>query len=95
MAFILAARFKNPLPIILGIFLATLVNFMVWLVPWGADYRGTAPRSAALGIGRIVYCYGRLTLIPDKIEEEAKTANRQQTRRVWRHAHHLLWQNGR
>jgi putative Ca2+/H+ antiporter (TMEM165/GDT1 family) len=45
LAFILAARFKKPAPIIAGILLATLVNHGL---------------AGALGAGRLLYWDGRL-----------------------------------
>jgi putative Ca2+/H+ antiporter (TMEM165/GDT1 family) len=70
LAFILAARFKKPLPIILGIFCATVVNHALagalgaWIT---AAVRPDVLRwvLGASFIGMAVW-----TLIPDKIEDE-------------------------
>ena len=70
LAFILAARFKKPLPIILGILVATLVNhglagaLGVWIT---ASIDAEILRWV-LGVSFIAMAVW--TLIPDKIEEE-------------------------
>jgi putative Ca2+/H+ antiporter (TMEM165/GDT1 family) len=70
LSFILAARLRRPLPIIAGIFVATIVNhglagsFGVWLstlapahwLPWI--------------IGAIFIAFGFWTLIPDKLDDD-------------------------
>ena len=70
LAFILAARFKKPLPIILGILAATLVNHGLAgaLGAWITASVGPGILRWVLGLsflGMAVW-----TLIPDKIEEE-------------------------
>jgi putative Ca2+/H+ antiporter (TMEM165/GDT1 family) len=70
LAFILAARFKKPVPIILGILLATLVNHGLAgaLGAWITSVISPDTMRWVLGlsfIGMAVW-----TLIPDKIEEE-------------------------
>ena len=70
LAFILAARFKRPVPIILGILCATLVNHGLAgaLGAWITSVVSPEVMRWALGlsfIGMAVW-----TLIPDKIEEE-------------------------
>ena len=70
LAFILAARFKKPLPIILGILVATLVNHGLAgaLGAWITSALSPQVLRWVLGlsfIGMAVW-----TLIPDKIEEE-------------------------
>lgn len=70
LAFILAARFKKPLPIIAGILCATLLNHGLAgaLGAWIASVVSPAVMRWALGlsfIGMAVW-----TMIPDKIEEE-------------------------
>ena len=77
LAFILAARFKRPLPIIIGIFLATLLNHGLAgaLGTWITTVIGPDILRWLLGmsfIGMAIW-----TLIPDKIEEEeAHIANK-------------------
>ena len=70
LAFILAARFKKPLPIILGILCATLVNHGLAgaLGAWITSVVSPDVMRWVLGLsflGMAVW-----TLIPDKIEEE-------------------------
>ncbi len=70
LAFILAARFKKPLPIILGILVATLVNHGLAgaLGAWITSALSPQVLRWVLGlsfIGMAVW-----TLIPDKIEDE-------------------------
>jgi putative Ca2+/H+ antiporter (TMEM165/GDT1 family) len=70
LAFILAARFKKPVPIILGILLATLVNHGLAgaLGSWITSVVSPDAMRWVLGwsfIGMAIW-----TLIPDKIEEE-------------------------
>ena len=70
LAFILAARFKKPLPIILGILAATVVNHGLAgaLGAWVTSVLSPEVLRWVLGasfIGMAIW-----TLIPDKIEEE-------------------------
>jgi putative Ca2+/H+ antiporter (TMEM165/GDT1 family) len=76
LAFILAARFKKPLPIIAGILLATLVNHGLAgaLGAWITTLIGPEILRWVLGlsfIGMAVW-----TMIPDEIEEEETKAAR-------------------
>ncbi|WP_428503135.1 TMEM165/GDT1 family protein [Roseateles sp.] len=70
LAFLLAARFRKPLPIILGIFIATVVNHAgagalgAWIT---AQVSPTVMRWV-LGVGFLAMAVW--TLIPDKIDEE-------------------------
>ena len=70
LAFILAARFKKPLPIIAGILLATIVNHGMagalgaWITANGS------PEILRWGLGPSFIGMAVWTLIPDKIEEE-------------------------
>jgi Ca2+/H+ antiporter, TMEM165/GDT1 family len=70
LAFILAARFKKPVPIILGILLATLVNhglagvFGAWITSV------VSPEAMRWVLGLSFIGMAIWTLIPDKIEEE-------------------------
>jgi len=70
LAFILAARFKKPLPIIAGIFTATLVNHGL-AGALGAWITATAsPEVLRWVLGLSFIGMAVWTLIPDKIEEE-------------------------
>ena len=70
LAFILAARFKKPVPIILGILLATLVNHGLAgaLGAWITSVMSPDTMRWVLGLSFIAMAIW--TLIPDKIEEE-------------------------
>lgn len=77
LAFLLAARFKKPLPIILGILVATLVNHGLagalgaWITAM------LAPEVLRWVLGASFLGMAVWTLIPDKIEEEeAQVAQR-------------------
>jgi putative Ca2+/H+ antiporter (TMEM165/GDT1 family) len=70
LAFILAARFKKPLPIILGILVATLVNHGLAgaIGAWITACVDADILRWVLGVSFIAMAVW--TLIPDKIEEE-------------------------
>jgi putative Ca2+/H+ antiporter (TMEM165/GDT1 family) len=70
LAFILAARFKKPLPIILGILAATLLNHGMAgaLGSWITSVVNPAYMRWLLGLSFIGMAIW--TLVPDKIEEE-------------------------
>jgi len=70
LAFILAARFRRPLPIILGILFATLLNHGMAgaLGTWITTVIGPDVLRWVLGLSFIGMAIW--TLIPDKIEEE-------------------------
>ncbi len=70
LAFILAARFKKPLPIIAGIFCATIVNHGLAgaLGAWITSVVSPDAMRWILGISFIGMAIW--TMIPDKIEEE-------------------------
>jgi putative Ca2+/H+ antiporter (TMEM165/GDT1 family) len=70
LAFILAARFQKPLPIIMGIFLATIVNHGLAgaVGAWVANSIDPNILRWVLGISFLAMAIW--TLIPDKIEEE-------------------------
>ncbi len=70
LAFILAARFKRPLPIILGILFATLLNHGLAgaLGTWITTVVGADILRWVLGLSFIGMAIW--TLIPDKIEDE-------------------------
>ena len=77
LAFLLAARFKRPVPIIAGIFLATIVNhglagaLGVWITTT------LSPQIMRWVLGISFLAMAAWTLIPDKIEdEEASIATR-------------------
>lgn len=75
LAFILAAKFRRPLPIIIGILVATVANhaFAGALGAWITSLMGPETLRWVLGVSFIGM--GLWTLIPDKFaEEDAKLA---------------------
>ena len=77
LAFILAARFKKPVPIILGILAATLVNHGLAGALGAWITQVVSPSMLRWGLGVSFIGMAIWTLIPDKIEEdEAKVAGR-------------------
>ncbi|MGA0882016.1 MAG: TMEM165/GDT1 family protein, partial [Burkholderiaceae bacterium] len=77
LAFLLAARFKKPLPIILGILVATLLNHALAgaVGSWVATLLGPEWLRWILGLSFIGMAIW--TLIPDKLEaDEAQIAQR-------------------
>jgi putative Ca2+/H+ antiporter (TMEM165/GDT1 family) len=77
LAFLLAARFKKPVPIVLGILLATLVNHGLAgaLGAWITASVSPTVLRWILGLGFLAMA--AWTLVPDKIEdEEASIASR-------------------
>jgi Ca2+/H+ antiporter, TMEM165/GDT1 family len=71
LAFLLAAKFKRPIPIILGVLTATLVNHTAAgaLGAWIAQALGPDILRWVIGLGFLVMA--GWMLIPDKFEEEA------------------------
>ena len=70
LAFILAARFKKPLPIILGILCATLVNHGLAGALGAWITTQLSPEVLRWVLGASFLGLAAWTLIPDKIEEE-------------------------
>jgi putative Ca2+/H+ antiporter (TMEM165/GDT1 family) len=77
LAFILAARFKKPLPIIAGILCATLVNHGLAgaLGAWITSV--VSPEAMRWVLGLSFIGMAAWTMIPDKIEEEETQVARQ------------------
>ncbi|MYN14711.1 TMEM165/GDT1 family protein [Pusillimonas sp. TS35] len=70
LAFLLAARFKKPLPIVLGILVATIINHGL-AGALGAWITATvSPQTLRWVLGASFIAMAIWTLIPDKIEEE-------------------------
>ena len=77
LAFLLAARFRKPTPIILGILAATVVNHGIagGLGAWITQLLN--PQLLRWGVGLLFIGMAIWTLIPDRIEEsETRTATR-------------------
>jgi putative Ca2+/H+ antiporter (TMEM165/GDT1 family) len=74
LALVLAARFRKPLPIILGIFVATLANHALAgaLGAWIASLISPTTMRWILGLSFIAMA--AWTLIPDKIDDAANDA---------------------
>jgi putative Ca2+/H+ antiporter (TMEM165/GDT1 family) len=76
LALVLAARYRRPLPIISGIFFATLANHTLaaWLGAWIPDLTGREAMRWILGTSFLAMA--AWSLVPDKLdgEEEAKRA---------------------
>lgn len=70
LAFILAARFKKPLPIILGILVATLVNHGLAGALGAWITSAVTPEILRWVLGISFIGMAIWTMIPDKIEEE-------------------------
>ena len=70
LAFVLAARFRKPMPIVLGILVATLVNHALAgaVGAWLTTLLSPATLRWVLGVSFIAMAVW--TLIPDKFEEE-------------------------
>jgi putative Ca2+/H+ antiporter (TMEM165/GDT1 family) len=77
LAFILAARFKKPVPIILGILAATIVNHGLAgaLGAWITSL--LTPETMRWVLGVSFLAMAAWTLVPDKIEEEETQIARQ------------------
>ena len=74
LAFILAARFKKPLPIILGILVATVVNHGLAGALGGWITSAVSPEILRWVLGLSFIAMAIWTMIPDKIEEETNIA---------------------
>lgn len=70
LAFILAARFKKPIPIIAGILLATIVNHGMAGALGAWITNSVSPDILRWALGASFIGMAIWTLIPDKIEEE-------------------------
>ncbi len=77
LAFLLAARFKKPLPIVLGILAATVVNHGLAGALGAWITTALSPQVLRWALGLSFVGMAVWTLIPDKIEEEeAQVAQR-------------------
>ncbi len=76
LAFLLAARFRKPLPICLGIFIATIVNHAGAgaLGAWITSQVSPQTMRWVLGVGFLAMAIW--TLIPDKIDDEVEGGGR-------------------
>jgi len=69
LSFVLATKFKNPLPIILGIFFATLANHFAagYVGSWLASL--VTPQTLRWIVALSFFAFGAWALVPDKLEE--------------------------
>ena len=76
LALVLAARFRKPVPIVLGILGATLANHALaaWLGAEASAWLAGPWFRAAIALGFIAM--GLWTLIPDKLDERSAPAGR-------------------
>ena len=75
LALVLAARYRRPLPIVLGILFATLANHALaaWLGAWITNLTGRETMRWILGASFLAMA--AWSLVPDKLDEvEAKSA---------------------
>jgi putative Ca2+/H+ antiporter (TMEM165/GDT1 family) len=70
LAFLLAVRFKKPLPIVLGILVATLINHGLAGALGAWITANIGPETLRWVLGGSFVAMAVWTLIPDKIEEE-------------------------
>ena len=72
LSFVLAAKLKRPLPIVLGILVATLANHFLagWIGAWLATL--VSPSTLRLTIAASFVVFGLWTLKPDELEADRK-----------------------
>ena len=72
LSFVLAARLKRPIPIVLGILVATLANHFLagWIGAWLATL--VSPSTLRLTIAASFVVFGLWTLKPDELEADRK-----------------------
>ncbi|MBP7370878.1 MAG: TMEM165/GDT1 family protein [Arenimonas sp.] len=70
LALVLAARYKKPLPIIAGIFVATILNHALsaWLGAWIAQHLSTDILKWIIALS--FFGFAAWVLVPDKLEDE-------------------------
>ena len=75
LSLVLAARFRKPLPIVLGIFVATVVNHALAgaVGAWITSYLGENALQWILGISFVAMAVWML--IPDKLDEDEVTSH--------------------
>ncbi len=72
LALLLAARFKRPLPIIAGIFAATILNHAVAGMVGGWVAAALNPSVLRWGLGLLFIGMGVWALIPDKLNDDGR-----------------------
>lgn len=76
LSLVLSTQFRKPLPIIAGIFLATLANHALagFIGIWLGRY--LTPPILNASVGASMLAMAAWTLVPDKLDGETKAANR-------------------
>jgi putative Ca2+/H+ antiporter (TMEM165/GDT1 family) len=70
LSLLLAARFKRPAPIILGILLATLLNHAIAGAVGGLVAAALSPDILKWGLGLMFVAMGVWALVPDKLDDD-------------------------
>jgi Ca2+/H+ antiporter, TMEM165/GDT1 family len=72
LAFSLAARFRKPVPILLGIFVATILNHALAssVGEWVASH--IPPKALGLSLGVLFFGFGLWTLKPDTLDDSTQ-----------------------
>ena len=81
LAFLLAARFKKPLPIVAGIFVATVLNHALAGALGAWITSALSPEVLRWGLGLSFIAMAVWTLIPDEIEDENDNTQAQVAKR--------------
>lgn len=76
LALLLAARFKRPVPIIVGIFAATLLNHSLAGLLGGWIRSAASPEALRLGLGVSFVAIALWALKPDRLDEKERSYGR-------------------
>lgn len=73
LAFSLAAKFKRPVPVLMGIFVATLFNHALAASAGVWISSQISPKTMAYVLGGLFLAFGLWTLKPDSLDEENRS----------------------
>jgi putative Ca2+/H+ antiporter (TMEM165/GDT1 family) len=75
LALVLALRFKKPVPILLGILVATLANhgLATWVGTWVGSH--FSPDTLRYILAGIFFAFGLWILVPDKLDDQDSNLN--------------------
>jgi putative Ca2+/H+ antiporter (TMEM165/GDT1 family) len=73
LAFSLAARFRKPLPILAGVFVATIANHALAASVGSLISAHVGPQAMAITLGVLFIGFGLWTLKPDTLDEEGES----------------------
>lgn len=73
LAFSLSARYRKPLPILAGIFVATVMNHALAATAGVWTAAQIAPRTMAYSLGALFIAFGIWTLKPDTLDEKPES----------------------